>query len=173
MLDLYKNIKKRRLDLGLSQMGLVEKVGYTDRSSIAKIEAGKIDLPQSKIVEFADALRTSPGDLMRITNENSNIDSSNASATKNLYPIKTKRFPLLGTVACGEPVFDDAYFESYVNGGDINADFCLRCKIDEEGFKEKDFDKDHSYIKATNTHFYSEMVLQFFIKKDKTGDDYF
>jgi len=135
MLDLYKNIKERRLALGLSQMGLAEKVGYTDRSSIAKIEAGKIDLPQSKIIEFADALQTSPGELMGLTikdnpTEGSHINSVDVSTIKNIFPIETKRFPLLGTVACGEPIFDDAYFESYVNGGDINADFCLKCKGD-------------------------------------------
>ncbi|MGL4549427.1 helix-turn-helix domain-containing protein [Eubacterium aggregans] len=56
--------------------------------------------------------------------------SINITAVKNIFPIETKRFPLLGTVACGEPVFDAAYFESYVNGGDINADFCLKCKGD-------------------------------------------
>lgn len=55
----------------------------------------------------------------------------NCSTIKNIFPIKTKRFPLLGTVACGEPVFDDGYFESYVDGGaDIDADFCLKCKGD-------------------------------------------
>ena len=48
MIDLYKNIKKRRQELKISQSKLAELVGYTNRSSIAKIEAGKIDLPQSK-----------------------------------------------------------------------------------------------------------------------------
>jgi len=64
MLDLYKNIKKRRLELGMSQSELAKHVGYTDRSSIAKIESGKIDLTQTKIIEIASALKVSPGDLM-------------------------------------------------------------------------------------------------------------
>lgn len=64
MLDLYKNIKKRRLELGMSQSELAKRAGYTDRSSIAKIESGKIDLTQTKIREIADALRIPPGDLM-------------------------------------------------------------------------------------------------------------
>ena len=64
MLELYKNIKKRREELGLSQDALAKKVGYTDRSSIAKIESGKVDLPQSKILEIAEALRIPPGELM-------------------------------------------------------------------------------------------------------------
>lgn len=64
LLDLYKNIKKRRLELKLSQEELANKVGYKDRTSIAKIETGKIDLPQSKIIDFADALGVTPSYLM-------------------------------------------------------------------------------------------------------------
>lgn len=66
MLDLYKNIKARRKELKMSQEELAFKVGYTNRSTIATIESGKIDLPQSKIKQLADALQTTPGDLMGI-----------------------------------------------------------------------------------------------------------
>lgn len=44
MLALYDNIKKRRMELGMTQDDLAKLTGYTDRSSIAKIEAGKVDL---------------------------------------------------------------------------------------------------------------------------------
>lgn len=64
MLDLYINIKRRREELGMSQETLARLVGYSDRSSIAKIESGKVDLPQSKILEIAEALRIPPGELM-------------------------------------------------------------------------------------------------------------
>ncbi len=64
MLELYRNIKMRREELGMSQAELARAVGYTDRSSIAKIESGKVDLPQSKIIEIANALRIPAGDLM-------------------------------------------------------------------------------------------------------------
>ena len=64
MLDLYKNIKKYRIAIGLSQAELAQKTGYTDRSSIAKIEKGEVDLPQSKILLFAKALEVSAGTLM-------------------------------------------------------------------------------------------------------------
>lgn len=63
-MDMYKRIKKRREELGLTQEELGVKLGYTSRSSIAKIEAGKIDIPQSKIVAFAKALKTTPSYLM-------------------------------------------------------------------------------------------------------------
>ena len=63
-MKLYDNIKTLREKLGLSQEELAHRVGYKDRTSIAKIEAGKIDIPQSKIVAFAKALNTTPVDLM-------------------------------------------------------------------------------------------------------------
>lgn len=64
MLQLYKNIKKRRLELQLTQADLATKLGYADKSMIAKIEKGLVDLPQSKILAFADVLQISPSDLM-------------------------------------------------------------------------------------------------------------
>lgn len=64
ILMLYKNIKNRRQELGLSQEDLAKKVGYKDRTSIAKIEAGKVDLSQSKIIEFSNVLDISPSELM-------------------------------------------------------------------------------------------------------------
>lgn len=64
MLDLYKNIKMRRLELGLTQTDLARALGYADKSMIAKVEKGLVDLTQSKILAFAEALRTTPGELM-------------------------------------------------------------------------------------------------------------
>lgn len=64
MLQLYKNIKSRRMELKMSQDTLAELTGYRDRSSIAKIEKGDVDLSESKIREFAKALKISPQELM-------------------------------------------------------------------------------------------------------------
>lgn len=64
MLPLYQNIKTRRTELKMSQDTLAELTGYKDRSSIAKIEKGEVDLAESKIREFAKALKVSPQELM-------------------------------------------------------------------------------------------------------------
>ena len=64
MLALYKNIKARRLEVKMSQDRLAELTGYKDRSSIAKIEKGEVDLAESKIREFAKALKITPQELM-------------------------------------------------------------------------------------------------------------
>lgn len=57
-------IKKRREQLGLTQDELAQTIGYKSRSSINKIEKGENELPQSKIVVFAKALKTTPAYLM-------------------------------------------------------------------------------------------------------------
>ena len=64
MLELYVNIRKRREELGLNQTQLAKLIGYADKTMISKIEKGQVDLPQSKIVIIADALRTTPAALM-------------------------------------------------------------------------------------------------------------
>lgn len=64
MLKLYGNIKKEREEKGISQSELAKKVGYSDRSMIAKIENGKVDLSQSKIEAIAKALGTTSASLM-------------------------------------------------------------------------------------------------------------
>jgi len=63
MLKLYENIRKLRKENGWTQEQLAQRVGY-DRSMIAKIETGKVDLSQSKILEFANVLGIDAGDLM-------------------------------------------------------------------------------------------------------------
>ena len=64
MANIGKMIYDRRTALGMSQEELAKKVGYKDRSSIAKIEPGERDIRQRKVVDFAKALKTSPQVLM-------------------------------------------------------------------------------------------------------------
>ena len=129
MLELYRNIKKQRQQLNLTQTELAQKLGYADKSMIAKIEKGQVDLPQSKIIAFADALETTPGLLMGWSEPNAQNDiTDNAD---NLYKIDKVKLPLLGTIACGEPIYADEDRESYIMvGTDMKADFCLKCQGD-------------------------------------------
>lgn len=64
MLQLYKNIKTKRTQLGITQAELAQKLGYADKSMISKIESGKVDLPLSKIIEFANILHVDASELM-------------------------------------------------------------------------------------------------------------
>lgn len=64
MADIGKNIAERRKALGLTQEELASRMGYRSKSTINKIELGKNDIPQSKIVKFAEVLKTTPAWLM-------------------------------------------------------------------------------------------------------------
>jgi len=47
---------------------------------------------------------------------------------ENVFPIRTKRVPLLGEIACGEPIYaDERHGEYVITDEGVNADFCLRC----------------------------------------------
>ena len=52
------NIKKRRFELRMSQQDLADAMGYSTRSTIAKIESGENDVSQKKLQKFAAALDT-------------------------------------------------------------------------------------------------------------------
>jgi transcriptional regulator with XRE-family HTH domain len=84
MLELYKRIRLKREELNLSQDELARKLGYKSRSSINKIEKGENDIPQSKIVAFAEALKTTPEYLMGWENS---MPISNTSSVPNLVEI--------------------------------------------------------------------------------------
>lgn len=74
-MNTYEIIKLLRQQMNLSQDELAKKTGYTDRSSIAKIEAGKVDLTESKIILFAKALDVTPAQLMGVKPISSSSDS--------------------------------------------------------------------------------------------------
>ena len=55
-MSIGSRIKKRRLSLEWSQRELAKRMGYTNNSTIVRIENGSIDIPQSKIVKFSEVL---------------------------------------------------------------------------------------------------------------------
>jgi repressor LexA len=138
MLTLYENIKTRREALGLTKSALAELIGY-DRSMITKVEQGKVDLTQSKILAFAEALKTTPSQLMGWDDE---------PVASNLLTLpSTKKVPLLGTIACGEPILAEENVSDYINmDNSIHADFALKCKGDSM-INARIFDGDIVYIR--------------------------
>lgn len=63
-MDTHEMIKKLREERGYSQHELALLVGYKDRSSIAKVEAGLVDLSRTKIEAFARVFGISPSSLI-------------------------------------------------------------------------------------------------------------
>lgn len=82
MLKLYSNIKALRLALKMTQDELAKKVGYKGKSMIAKIENGEVDLSQTKIMAFAEALGTSASELMGWEDDTTAVSLDNLSDTQ-------------------------------------------------------------------------------------------
>lgn len=122
MTTIGDRIKKRREELGLTQQELAEKLGYKSKSSINKIELNIQNLTQSKIKAIAIALKTTPSYIMG-WNEPPIIEGISA--------ITTQKVPVIGNIACGNPIEAVEEFEAYVEvGADIKCDYCVRAKGD-------------------------------------------
>ena len=129
----------------MTQTDLALKMGYADKSMIAKIEKGNVDLPQSKILAFANVLETTPGELMGW-----DYEAEPTETVDNIYRLDKIKLPMLGKVACGEPIFADEDRESYIMvGTDIGADFCLQCQGDSM-INARIHDGDIVFVKKTD-----------------------
>jgi len=127
MSEIYKRIRERRIELGLTVEELAQRMGYKDKSSISKIENGKADIPQSKVVAFAKALNTTTAYLIGAESDNT------IQLPSNIIPVPpaSKTVPLLGTIACGVPILAEENLDGEVSLPDfVHADFALRCKGD-------------------------------------------
>ena len=78
-MQIHERIKLLREHRGLSQESLALMVGYRDRSSIAKVESGKVDLTQSKISAFAEALGVTPAELLGWEDAKANLQIAGLS----------------------------------------------------------------------------------------------
>lgn len=80
----YENIRILRVTKGWTQQELAEKMGYTDKSMISKIEKGKVDLTLSKVEDFAEIFGTTPAQLMGLEDE---MDETTIKIAKSLTRI--------------------------------------------------------------------------------------
>lgn len=113
------NLKRLRKEQGLTLEELARKLGTT-RQTIHRYENGTIsNIPSDKIITLADTLGTTPSELMGWENATEQYD--------NILPIRKKSVPMLGRIACGEPIYASEERESYCMADDgLDADFCLR-----------------------------------------------
>ena len=118
-------IKKLRLEHKMTQEQLGEILGV-QKSVIAKYEKGRVkNLKRSTIQKLAETFHVSPLEFLDI-----DFDIPNA---KNIpiFELDKVKMPLLGAIACGEPIYAEEDRESYVMAGtDVRADFCLKAQGD-------------------------------------------
>ena len=125
-MEMNRRIRERRLALNLTQEELAHRLGM-QKSAIAKYEGGRVEnIKRSTLAKMSEILECSPAYLMGWDDADSQIPSFD-----NILPIQTKRVPLLGEIACGEPIFCNEDRECYVEAGtDVRADFCLKARGD-------------------------------------------
>ncbi len=124
-----ERIRQLRENNGISQTSLAEQSGIS-KQTLYKYETGIItNIPSDKIETIAKLLHSSPAYIMGWDgNDNNHYELFKYS---NIYPIKLKKFRLMGGIACGEPIFAEEDHESYIEAStDIKADFCLRANGD-------------------------------------------
>lgn len=119
---------------GMSLQDVAEASGVA-RSTVQRYETAKIQNIKLPVVEsFARVLNVNPAWLIG-KSDDMEISSTNfidTSLFPNIFPLpKTKKVPLLGTIACGEPILATENIESYIDmDSDVHADFALRCQGD-------------------------------------------
>ena len=82
MSTIGRNISRIRKNLGMTQEDLAKMMGYKSKSTINKIELGINDIPQSKIVQFAEVLGTTPAELMGWNEEEKSSPSDKVELTE-------------------------------------------------------------------------------------------
>ena len=102
------------------------------KSAISQYLSGKVTPKQDKIYKLAQALKVNEPWLMGYDEpmdaQPPNVDLPNIP---NIFPLKTKKVPLLGTIAAGIPIYAEENFDGYQEcTDDVRADFCLRIKGD-------------------------------------------
>lgn len=133
-------MRTRRQELGLTLEEVGDYVGV-GKSTVRKWEHGDIEnMKRDKIALLSKILKLSP--LTFITGE------VEYGTPDNIIPLpKMKKIPLLGTIACGEPILATENIEALINADEnLNADFALRCKGDSM-INARIFDGDIVYIR--------------------------
>lgn len=127
MNDIALRIKQRREELGMSAEQLGEKIGKA-KTTIYRYESGYIEkMPSSVLSDIAKALNVSPTYLL--FGDTSKDDS--ILFNSSLRPVTLKRFPMLGEIACGKPIFASEEHEAYIDASaNIKADFCVTARGD-------------------------------------------
>jgi repressor LexA len=115
-----------RKEKGLTLEMLAEKLG-TSRQTIHRYENGTIsNIPPEKVTLLAEALETTPANLMGWESERSAVFGYG-----NVLPISIKKLPILGEISCGKPIYAEENHENYITAdADLDADFCLRATGD-------------------------------------------
>lgn len=103
-LSLGDRIKNRRRELGLSVDELAERI-HKNRATVYRYESHEIEnAPISIVPELSRALHVSPAYLMGWTDD----------VNDAIMSFETRKVPILGDTAAGEPIVAERVYDEYV-----------------------------------------------------------
>lgn len=125
-MDISQKIYRLRTESGMTQQELAKVAGVSDKA-VSAWEKGIRDpklQPLRRICEYFHI------DLNVFIDTSSDVYKSDMPA--NLRPLQPmQKIPLVGTIACGEPILAQENISDYVDlPGHIRADFALTCRGD-------------------------------------------
>lgn len=129
-MNIGSRIKKKRLEKNVTLEELGKKADV-NKATIQRYESGKItNIPSDRIERISEALNVSPAYLMGWEDENSDPILENIPGI--ITPVKLKKIPILGTIACGNPILAEQNYDGYfmIDENLPYADFVLRAKGD-------------------------------------------
>lgn len=144
--------ERRRMKLSQDE---VAKVLETTKQAIYKYEKGIVEnIPPEKVERMAELFGVTPAYLIGWSDDpqgegegESGVPSDlPAAVLTELRPIARTKLPMLGNVACGEPIYAAEDHETYLAAGGIDADFCLTAKGDSM-INARIFDGDVLFVK--------------------------
>lgn len=104
------------------------------KNDLSQYVNGKVEPGQEKLTIIGLALNVSEAWLMGydVPINRDQPDTKEETLPSNIIPMpKMRKVPLLGSVACGEPILAEEHIDGYVGVPDnIRADFALLCKGD-------------------------------------------
>ena len=118
-----ERIRARRRELGLT-LEEVALAAETSKQTVQRYENGVIEnIPDARLEAIARALSTTPAYLMGW--------GEGGLPHPDLRPLRRRAVPLLGKIACGQPIYAEEDFCGYELAGEgVEADFCLRASGD-------------------------------------------
>ncbi len=143
--EIGARIEARRTSLGLTMDEVAAQIGV-NTSTIQRYEKGQIQKIKLPVIEsIASTLSVNPDWLIGNTDDPT-------PHFRNIIPMpKMNKIPLLGTIACGEPILAAENIEEEIDIPEhIKADFALRCKGDSMIGAEI-YDGDIVYIRQQST----------------------
>lgn len=149
-------LRKLREQSGYTLKEISVKLGVSE-AMVSRHESSTKNIPYDIIEEYAKIYGCTPSYIMGWDSAGSSADNGYYANLKeipnNILPISTVKVPLIGEIACGEPIEADEEVECYVEpGAPIHCDFALKAKGDSmEGVNLKIHDGDIVFVRKQST----------------------